>query len=238
MKMDTTTAAKADDTKVAHDHDVESAAPYDDPSSLGKGDILQQEHTDPVLNAKMHLVNNAMFALHSYPLPPRALTMPKRRDWLDAIPLETLHPQRLRLRRRLAHPADSIHHRGACGARVLTGLSQWVDDCGVRGHVGGCAVLGHDGGYHGAQDRLQCQSAGEQRVCDCCGRGAELGSPWIIRVFECVWRRRQSGAGHGRVFGVFAEFAAVVSSAILPSGGLLGGIRDLWGIAWRTDSEM
>ena len=26
--------------------------------SFGKGDILQLEHTDPVLNAKMHLVNN------------------------------------------------------------------------------------------------------------------------------------------------------------------------------------
>ncbi|PSN70487.1 membrane transporter [Corynespora cassiicola Philippines] len=28
--------------------------------SFGKGDILQLEHTDPVLNAKMHLVNNAI----------------------------------------------------------------------------------------------------------------------------------------------------------------------------------
>lgn len=28
--------------------------------SLDKGDILSQEHTDPVLNAKMHLVNNAI----------------------------------------------------------------------------------------------------------------------------------------------------------------------------------
>jgi hypothetical protein len=200
MKMDTTRAAKADDTKVAHDHDVESAALYDDLSSLGKGDILQQEHTDPVLNAKMHLVNNAMFVLYSYPLPPRALTVPKRRDWLDAIPLETLHPQRLRLRRRLAHPADSIHHRGARGARVLAGVSQWVDDCSVRGHAGGRAVLGHDGGYHGPQDRLQCQSAGVQRVCDCCRRSAELGSPRFVCLFECVWRRGQSGAGYGCVF--------------------------------------
>jgi len=30
----------------------------DDGSSLGKGDILSREHTDPVLNAKMHLINN------------------------------------------------------------------------------------------------------------------------------------------------------------------------------------
>ncbi|KAK0282976.1 Filamentous Growth Regulator [Friedmanniomyces endolithicus] len=32
----------------------------DDLSSLGKGDILGQESLDPVLNAKMHLVNNAI----------------------------------------------------------------------------------------------------------------------------------------------------------------------------------
>jgi hypothetical protein len=29
-------------------------------TSLGKDDILQLEHTDPVLNAKMHLVNDAI----------------------------------------------------------------------------------------------------------------------------------------------------------------------------------
>lgn len=36
--------------------DIESQ----DASSIGKGDVLSQEHTDPVLNAKMHLVNNAI----------------------------------------------------------------------------------------------------------------------------------------------------------------------------------
>jgi hypothetical protein len=50
-----------DDKKVApQHHDVEGAGVYDDASILGKGDILQLEHTDPVLNAKMHLVNNAI----------------------------------------------------------------------------------------------------------------------------------------------------------------------------------
>jgi MFS family permease len=39
-------------------------------------------------------------------------------------------------------------------------------------------------------------------------------------------------------FGIFAEFATVVSPAILPSGGLLEGVRDLCGIVLRTDSEM
>ncbi|KAJ8116624.1 hypothetical protein OPT61_g1992 [Boeremia exigua] len=32
----------------------------DDASSVGKGDILSKEHTDPVLNAKMHLINDAI----------------------------------------------------------------------------------------------------------------------------------------------------------------------------------
>ena len=32
----------------------------DESSSLGKGDILGAEHVDLVLNAKMHLVNNAI----------------------------------------------------------------------------------------------------------------------------------------------------------------------------------
>lgn len=36
--------------------DVESQ----DATSIGKGDVLSLEHTDPVLNAKMHLVNNAI----------------------------------------------------------------------------------------------------------------------------------------------------------------------------------
>jgi hypothetical protein len=39
--------------------DVENQDHTDD-ISIGKGDILQLEHTDPVLNAKMHLVNNAI----------------------------------------------------------------------------------------------------------------------------------------------------------------------------------
>jgi hypothetical protein len=48
--------------KVPQEHDVEHGShgvlTTDDGSSIGKGDILSQEHTDPVLNAKMHLVNN------------------------------------------------------------------------------------------------------------------------------------------------------------------------------------
>jgi hypothetical protein len=46
---------KTDDRKVRHD--VEN---QDEIISLGKGDILSLEHTDPILNAKMHLVNNAI----------------------------------------------------------------------------------------------------------------------------------------------------------------------------------
>jgi hypothetical protein len=42
-----------------HVADVERAS--DDGTSIGKGDILRLEHTDPVLNAKMHLVNNVSF---------------------------------------------------------------------------------------------------------------------------------------------------------------------------------
>ena len=51
---------KVDDKEIVLGRDVENHATYDDTSSLGKGDILQLEHTDPVLNAKMHLVNNAI----------------------------------------------------------------------------------------------------------------------------------------------------------------------------------
>jgi ABC-type sulfate/molybdate transport systems ATPase subunit len=53
--------ADPNDKKVLHTHDAEHATVIsDDTSSLGKGDILQLEHTNPVLNAKMHLVNNAI----------------------------------------------------------------------------------------------------------------------------------------------------------------------------------
>lgn len=64
-KMDDT-AKIEDDRKVAQeqgreeDHDVEQQDAYGETRSLGKDDILQLEHTDPVLNAKMHLVNNAI----------------------------------------------------------------------------------------------------------------------------------------------------------------------------------
>ncbi len=50
------------DKKAVQQNDVErgshDALNEDDTSSLGRGDILSREHTDPVLNAKMHLINN------------------------------------------------------------------------------------------------------------------------------------------------------------------------------------
>ncbi|KAL6705877.1 Filamentous Growth Regulator [Coniothyrium glycines] len=50
--------AKASDDKRVQDHDVENNT--DDVGSVGGGDILQLEHTDPVLNAKMHLINDTI----------------------------------------------------------------------------------------------------------------------------------------------------------------------------------
>lgn len=50
------------DKKAVQENDIEHGShgviDVDDGSSLGKGDILSREHTDPVLNAKMHLINN------------------------------------------------------------------------------------------------------------------------------------------------------------------------------------
>lgn len=50
------------ETKVPQEKDVEHGGhgiiDSDESSSLGNGDILSREHTDPVLNAKMHLINN------------------------------------------------------------------------------------------------------------------------------------------------------------------------------------
>lgn len=43
------------DDKHAKVHDAEA---YSETSSLDKGDLLSREHLDPVLNAKMHLVND------------------------------------------------------------------------------------------------------------------------------------------------------------------------------------
>ena len=45
------------DKKPASLRDVEAVL-SDDATSFSKGDILQLEHVNPVLNAKMHLVNN------------------------------------------------------------------------------------------------------------------------------------------------------------------------------------
>ncbi|KAF2856518.1 membrane transporter [Plenodomus tracheiphilus IPT5] len=47
--------------KVVQEQDVENQHAFsDDAHSMGRGDILQLEYTDPVLNAKMHLVNDAI----------------------------------------------------------------------------------------------------------------------------------------------------------------------------------
>jgi len=40
--------------------DYEGGSNSDDASSIGKSDILSREGVDPVLSAKMHLVNNAI----------------------------------------------------------------------------------------------------------------------------------------------------------------------------------
>lgn len=48
------------DAKKVQEQDVEHQVVYGETSCLGKDDILQLEHTDPILNAKMHLVNNAI----------------------------------------------------------------------------------------------------------------------------------------------------------------------------------
>jgi len=41
------------DDKKTYEQDIER-----DDLSIGKGDLLSQEHVDPVINAKMHLVND------------------------------------------------------------------------------------------------------------------------------------------------------------------------------------
>ena len=63
---------KMDDKKIRGD---EETASLDDTVSVGKGDILSLENTDPVLNAKMHLINNVSDArlCLSYELSPRTL---------------------------------------------------------------------------------------------------------------------------------------------------------------------
>ena len=49
-----------------HTRDVELGS---DSDSLQKGDVLSLEHVDPVLNAKMHLVNNVCHSPRSNPWP-------------------------------------------------------------------------------------------------------------------------------------------------------------------------
>lgn len=58
--MDESTKPHDGKTK-EHGLDVESGIAYADAQSVEKGDILSLEHTDPVLNAKMHLINNVRF---------------------------------------------------------------------------------------------------------------------------------------------------------------------------------
>jgi len=52
-------AVSKKDVETRH-HAVESRVQQPDRISVGEGDLLGLEHTDPVLNGKMHLVNNAI----------------------------------------------------------------------------------------------------------------------------------------------------------------------------------
>jgi hypothetical protein len=54
-------ATEQDKKFVEQGADVERGS--EDDVSIGAGDILQLEHTDPVLNMKMHLVNNVRLPL-------------------------------------------------------------------------------------------------------------------------------------------------------------------------------
>lgn len=56
--------SEAGNEKKVQGRDVENNR--DEVSSLGKGDILQLEHTDVVLNAKMHLINNTIDEIGTY----------------------------------------------------------------------------------------------------------------------------------------------------------------------------
>lgn len=44
----------------AQERDIEGGVDFGSGVEVGRGDLLQREHTDPVLDAKMHLVNNAI----------------------------------------------------------------------------------------------------------------------------------------------------------------------------------
>lgn len=72
------------ETKVPQEKDVEHGGhgvlDGDDASSLGKGDILSREHTDPVLNAKMHLINNVS-ARRTYQQMPSRLQRKSANQW-------------------------------------------------------------------------------------------------------------------------------------------------------------
>lgn len=51
-------APVTDDKKIVDDTQDVERREDDDDISIQKGDLLSLEHTDPVLNAKMHLIND------------------------------------------------------------------------------------------------------------------------------------------------------------------------------------
>jgi hypothetical protein len=67
-------AMAADDTKEKSSGEAEEARDVELASLGGKGDVLGAEHTDPALNAKMHLVNNVRLG----PSPTRPQTTSSR----------------------------------------------------------------------------------------------------------------------------------------------------------------
>jgi hypothetical protein len=119
--------------------------------------------------------------------------------------METLRPQRLRLRRRLPNPPHPIHHRRTSRPRVLPLVPQRPNHRRVRWHARWRPFLGLNSRYHGPKDCIQHEFGYLQRFCDLRGGGAELGGFGVVCVFECFWGWGKSCAGYCCVFGVFAE---------------------------------
>ena len=79
---------------------------------------------------------------------------------LHALPPQALRPQRLRLCRRLPHPAHPVHHRGASRPRIPPFLPQWANYRRVRGHARRSVFLGDERRSGGEEVRIQRQSGG------------------------------------------------------------------------------
>lgn len=184
--------------------DLETAT--GDAPSIGRGDILSQEHTDPVLNAKMHLVNNAIDEIGFTPYQWKLFVLNGFGYAVDSLILliQSIIAGKAALE---FHPGWANGLTVAAYVGMLAGASFWgevLPSCGMKEGPrpeGGGVEIGnkltgdrYHCGHYRQEVRVQRELDDLLYLCYRGGEQSELDCAWVVRVLEQFRRRGEFGA--------------------------------------------